>query len=279
MQGRTRDRLCGGGVARRGVAAALAAALTLGVAPGTSGHALADMLIETGMNDQEATASAQPSAAELSAQAIDRFQVQDYDAAVRLFEEAYAIDRVPNYLFNIGRVYEEKGDLETALTYYERFVAHPEAAPDAKRMTEARIEELRAKLPPPSPDPIEPPPPRPRASDTSPRTNDLSLADTPAPARAPRGNLRLRIGGYSLLGGGAAILAIGAGFAGAALAQHRRLDGLTMLEARDDAIRRGEQSSLIADSLFIAGGVVAIAGLTLTLVSLRSRTPAPARTP
>jgi len=211
--------------------------------------------------------------------AVALFDAKRFDEAIALFEEAYAIHPEANYLFNIGRVYEEKGDLETALTYYERFVAHPEAAPDAKRMTEARIEELRAKLPPPSPDPIEPPPPRPRASDTSPRTNDLSLADTPAPARAPRGNLRLRIGGYSLLGGGAAILAIGAGFAGAALAQHRRLDGLTMLEARDDAIRRGEQSSLIADSLFIAGGVVAIAGLTLTLVSLRSRTPAPARTP
>lgn len=210
--------------------------------------------------------------------AVGLFDAKHFDEAIALFEEAYAIHPEANYLFNIGRVYEEKGDLEAALTYYERFVAHPEAAPEAKRMTEKRLEQLRAKLPPPSPPPLQgmeplPEPPPPTVDPTT--SSTVAFTDTPPSTPPPRGNLRLRIGGYSVLGGGAAILAIGAGFAGAALAQHRRLDDLSTLETRDDAIRRGEQSSLIADSLFIAGGIVAIAGLTLTLVSLRRRHPAP----
>src|SRR5690606_4705449 len=81
----------------------------------------------------------------LLTRAIALFDDRQFDEAIPLFEEAYAIDPEANYLFNIGRVYEEKGDLETALVYYTRFVEHPEAAPEAKAMTEKRIVRLQSE--------------------------------------------------------------------------------------------------------------------------------------
>jgi tetratricopeptide (TPR) repeat protein len=49
---------------------------------------------------------------QLSAAAVEAFHAKDYDKAIELFEAAYEADPQPNYKFNIGRVYEEKGDQE-----------------------------------------------------------------------------------------------------------------------------------------------------------------------
>lgn len=196
MEGRR--GLCGGGAARRGVAAALAVAL--GVAPGASGQALATMSGETGEAIQE-PAAAQPSAADLSAQAIERFQVQDYDAAVRLFEEAYAIDTVPNYLFNIGRVYEEKGDIRSAVDYYQRFVKEPGVEIEARELALQRLRVLRGVLQEtdpeeqPKPEPAEATPPAAEGPRPEPQPEAPPL---PPPPPDPK-----KLAGAGLLGAGA----------------------------------------------------------------------------
>lgn len=215
----------------------------------------------------------------LLSRALQLFEDKRFDEAIELFQEAYALDPEANYLFNIGRVYEEKGDLETAVTYYQRFVDHPDAAPGARGMARKRIQELQAELPPPElvvetvpPPTVETPSPAPPQSGEA--ANFLPATSAPVPTTittTSTSRLKLRIAGYSLFGGGAALLAVAAGFAGSALSQQKRLDTLSTLEPRDAAIQRGERNALIADSLFIAGGIVAVTGLTLTLVSLRRR--------
>ena len=54
--------------------------------------------------------------------AVSAFEAGDFDAAIELFEQAYVEEGDPNYLFNIGRVFEEKGDLRSAIDRYEKFV-------------------------------------------------------------------------------------------------------------------------------------------------------------
>ena len=82
----------------------------------------------------------------LSEEAIGKFQDKDYEGAVALFEKAYSIDPQPNYLFNIGRVYEEAGNLEKAVEFYGKFVKQPGVDLDSRGVALERLKVLREIL-------------------------------------------------------------------------------------------------------------------------------------
>lgn len=193
---------------------------------------------------------------ELNAAAVEAFKAKDYDEAARLFEAAYDKNPEPNYLFNIGRVYEEKGDFEKAIEWYDKFIHLPEVELQDREIALERLRVLRAIVA------------------ESKAENEPAQAvpqdepkDEPTDGRKP--TPPLRIAGYVLLGIGGAVLVAGAGFGGAAVQRNNELDDLNTLEQRDDAIDKGKRNALIADSLFISGGVIALTGLVLTLVSLK----------
>ena len=78
-----------------------------------------------------------------------------------LFEQAYAIDPNPNYLFNIGRVYEEKGDIRSAVDHYQRFVKEPGVDIGSRELAVQRLRVLKAILneteaPAATPSPLKP---------------------------------------------------------------------------------------------------------------------------
>src|SRR5690606_1047944 len=79
----------------------------------------------------------------LSASAVEAFEAKDYDTAIELFEKAYDADPNPNYLFNIGRVFEEKGDLQSAIDRYERFVKSPGVDLESRKFANERLRVLR----------------------------------------------------------------------------------------------------------------------------------------
>lgn len=193
----------------------------------------------------------------LNAEAIAKFQAGEYDEAVALFEQAYALSPEPNYLFNIGRVYEEKGDIENAVEFYERFVKQPKVELQARELAVERLRVLRAVLeetqreerPQPTPTPEPEPEPKPEP------------IDKPRPPK-------LRLAGFALLGIGGAVLVTGAAFGGVASSQSSELEGLMPLEERDALIDKGKRNALIADALFISGGAVALTGLVFVLASL-----------
>ena len=59
-----------------------------------------------------------------------------YDEAIALYKKAYAAIPHPEILFNLGQAYRLKGDAETALDYYRRYLAaepNGRAAGDANR--------------------------------------------------------------------------------------------------------------------------------------------------
>jgi hypothetical protein len=74
-----------------------------------------------------------------------------------------------------------------------------------------------------------------------------------------------------LLGVGGAALITGAAFAGVAKGNENELADLTTLEGRDDERERGRRNAIIADSMLIAGGAIALTGLVLVLVSLKKK--------
>lgn len=75
-------------------------------------------------------------AALLNERGLALYAAQDYHHAIEHFIGALALEQDPNLLFNIGRCYEQLGQLDAALEKYEQFVAAPES--DAEGVARAR---------------------------------------------------------------------------------------------------------------------------------------------
>ncbi|MCH9688941.1 MAG: tetratricopeptide repeat protein [Deltaproteobacteria bacterium] len=212
----------------------------------------------------------------INAQAVDKFKNKEYDEAVALFERAYELSPEPNYLFNIGRIYEEKGDLENSVKFYERFVKEPAVPLEARERGLERLRVLRAiieETKPEQPPPVEPPPPEddPEPEETSePQTETEPDPVPPVVEEEPkRKTPGLRIAGYVVLGVGGAALATGGAMAGLAFQRSNLLEEQHTFEQRDATATQGRAMALSADILFAAGGALATAGLVMVIVSLK----------
>lgn len=209
-------------------------------------------------------------AEQLSADAIAKFQSKDFDGAAALFEQAYAIDPQPNYLFNIGRVYEEAGNLEKAVEYYGKFVKQPGVDLDSRGVALERLKVLREILKAtgepeedpedkqpedkqPEPEPEDPPPPPPEPVDDG----------------SEKKRKALRGAGFGVLGVGAAAIIGGAVAGGLAQGDNNAAaeaatpaDGQALLDS-------SRTKALAADVLFGVGGALVLTGVILVAVGYK----------
>lgn len=244
------------------VSLVLAAAMIFG----GEGQVLAAMAATTGPAEQAATPG-QPSAADLSAQAIERFQAKDYTAAVRLFEEAYKLDPTPNYLFNIGRVYEEKGDIRSAVDHYQRFVKEPGVEIEARELAVQRLRVLKAILAETDGGGEEPKPaetePKPEGPKPEPQPDKTPPAEDPS--------RKMRAAGFALVGAGGAAMAVGGILGGVTLSKQNQLEGSHDYMTRVDIAQSGRSLALGTDVLLSVGGVLLVMGVILVGVSVAKR--------
>jgi tetratricopeptide (TPR) repeat protein len=215
-----------------------------------------------------ASTPASPTASELSDQAIERFKAKDYDTAASLFEQAHALVANPNYLFNIGRVYEEKGDISKAVDYYQRFVKEPGVQIESRDLAVQRLRVLKAILQETEQKPAqktEAQPEGPKPEETKPVTD--TKADNPDPNRT------MRLSGYGLLGVGGVAMIVGGVFGGLALGKKSDLDGTALAMERQSLAHSGKTFALVSDVALFTGAGLAVTGLVLVLVA-RQRTKA-----
>lgn len=234
-------------------------AVLLAAAPSLATAQLNSAPADAASPDAATTADAEA----LSEQAVESFAAKRYDESIGLFEKAYALDTNPNYLFNIGRVYEEKGDLEQAVAHYQDFVSQPGVDLESREAATARLKVLRAALQQLEENEGDEDP----AEETVPPA-DVQPADSKTdegPSDRKRGQ---RIAGYALLGVGGAGLIVGGVLGGLAQSNASDADSAEFvddtLRMRDDARRQARA----ADAMFITGGVFAVAGLVLVLTTL-----------
>ncbi len=204
-------------------------------------------------------------------EAIAAFEAGRYEDAVSNFKQAYELDQNPNILFNIGRVYEEAGDLEAAVDFYKQFISKPGVSLDNRKFALERIdvlEQIVAKTKPVEDEPeqpVEPPPPA--VEDPAPAQPEID-AGVDADNERRR---KQRIGGYVLLGVGAASLIGGGVVGGLASSTQTELADTSDPARRVELVEQGDSRALTADVLFITGGTLALVGLIVTLTALPKR--------
>lgn len=211
---------------------------------------------------EEAAAAEDPD--QLSAAAVEAFHAKDYEKAIELFEAAYAADPQPNYKFNIGRVYEEKGDLEKAVQYYQEFVKSPGVDLSARESASARLKVLREALKATQEEEAA----EARAEEQEDDPKVEPMVSPPMDDGATDRKRKLRIAGYSLMGVGGAGLIIGAVFGGLALSKSRDADDAALVDDKIALRQDAKTRANVADAMFITGGVLAGVGLILVLTTL-----------
>ncbi len=222
---------------------------------------------------QSVPAYAMAPAGEVSeARANELFSAGNLDEAIVVFEALYNKTKLANYLFNIGRIHEEKGSLEEAIVYYERFMKARGVALKSRTEAANRVTALRTILDANDEEdgdtsgdetPSDQSPPADQPED------DEQVEERAAQESTRTGPTKLAIAGYSLLGVGGVALIGGGVVGGLAARDAKELDSFVEnpKSIRDQAKRK----AWTADGLFIAGGVFAAAGLTMVLIDVVGR--------
>lgn len=73
------------------------------------------------------------------------FDTQDFETAIARYNDAYKRKPAPGLLFNLGQCYRKTGELETALSYFKRYLETNPPAAQAKA-TEVVVAEVQAQL-------------------------------------------------------------------------------------------------------------------------------------
>lgn len=192
------------------------------------------------------------------------YRAGKYRAAIERFERAYALYPEPNLLYNIGRSHEALGELDAALSAYDRCLAAAELSPDLRvKASERRGLVLQAKrnseiAPKDVKAPPTPAPPAITATPPPPRSAGLTIAKWSVGAV-----------GLGLLAAGGVFYALGAGDHGkvedAKAAAGGNVANLSLLEAQA-LVDDGEQKKTLGVALGAGGlGAVGIAAVLFVL--------------
>lgn len=160
-----------------------------------------------------AAAQAQPpelaDAEQKARQALVEYQSGQFEAAGRLFLEAWQLSGQPTPLRNAAKAFELAGMLDDAIVHWSVFATLPEVSLEDRAEARRHVLDIREKLQKPV---IKPPPDRPPLVDPQP---DPALQGSDDAAVA---------GTWTLIGSGAALVITGGALFGVAETQLRDLD-------------------------------------------------------
>lgn len=200
---------------------------------------------------------------ELSLEAANEYRASNFSRAIELFEEAYAIEPVPNLLFNIAKCHEKLEDWDAAIENYQKFVVEQDTDRKARESALKRIDALQEI----------------KAAEAS--DDDTKVAaEEPTDSTGPPEKAEVTEGpdhtvAYITLGTGAALLVGGGVFGLMASGKQSDFEDATTAQAKRDARDSGETMALVADVMYAAGAVTAGVGLYL-LLTADSESPAQA---
>lgn len=246
------------GALRYKAAMRLVAATVLGLALWASVGSYA-----AAQRDRADANAARRRARELNRQSHERYQLADYQGAVELLEQAYALYPQPILLYNMARAYGNLGRFEEAIAAYERYLASaPEG--DDHRVIETRIRNYRAVLEERRAREAEARTARAaEAAETQRRAALLEARTEPRPAEPDAAP-------WVIAGVGAAVLIGGGVLGGLSLSERGAAESEPAFIPAQAASDRAVAFAWAANGAFILGGVLALVGVVWGIVDLTS---------
>jgi hypothetical protein len=217
-------------------------------------------------------------ARELAEKGRRHHKAGDYSAAVSAFKEAYVLAPSPGLLFNIAQSYRLAGNCDEAAWMYRRFLdtnplgkQRDIATSQLSTVEKCGTGGLRVNVTPPKLD-AEIPQPSSAGRSSSSKKASLSMRGSSGGSRGTatsedrRGTTYKRIGLYTAIGGGAALV-------GAALFGLDAADAASTVEATyahggkwndvKDVDARGQRSATIATVMGVTGAAALVTGAVL----------------
>lgn len=200
---------------------------------------------------------------------LAKYNLADFDTAIKEFKASYELSKAPRLLFNIAQAYRLKKDYESALYFYQTYL-RAEPNPPNRDDVDAKIDEMKRELEAArkarEAKAHEAPPPKPI----------VIVREVPPPQVDHRPSKHaLKVGGLATLGIGAALLAGGAVFQGLAASDAATLhrvaqNNMPWTPADTSIYNAGERSQLASIVLFSVGGAAVVAG-GITLIAAAKR--------
>lgn len=197
----------------------------------------------------------------------EAYAAKKWKDSARAFEKAYDIKKVPNLLYNIGRVYENAGEFQKAVSFYQKFVNQPGIDIDNRKDALDRIETLEQII-----DYSEREEGGGQQGGGSGSTNPGTSpggggGTTPDPTTEDNNTVPL-----VLVSAGGAGLISGTVFGILTANANSQFESADTLETRRDAADRGQTFSTLSDVLLISGGALTAAGVGLLIWPLQTQT-------
>jgi tetratricopeptide (TPR) repeat protein len=188
-----------------------------------------------------------PAAQALYEQGLARYQAKEYAAAIRAFEEGFALEPRREFLFANAQARRLAGDCRGAVPLYQRFLemSPPEVQASATHIALARCAQQMATEKPPAP----PPPVTP--------VRPIEPPKAPPPP-APWTSDRV---GAGLMIAGAAGLVFGGAFLVAAFSAQPDDDGVASWDEFDRQAATADRRATIAAVGLAGGGALVAAGV------------------
>jgi tetratricopeptide (TPR) repeat protein len=203
-----------------------------------------------------------------AADAFEAYARKDYSAAIALYQKALEATPSADILYNLARIYDTKlKDRGLAIEYYRRYAADTGADPNRVRIVNGRLADLRqleavaAEAPPPPEEPATS-----VAFKAEPSTSQPKAAND-----EKRGLNTLQIASIVTGAVGVAGIGVGVGFGFAAKSDadvaDRVCNGNACSTQRGvEASKDASNAATISTIAFIAGGALAVVGITGVLL-------------
>lgn len=200
---------------------------------------------------------------------LAKYNLADFDTAIKEFKASYELSKAPRLLFNIAQAYRLKKDYESALYFYQTYL-RAEPNPPNRDDVDAKIDEMKQSIE------AARKAREAKAHEAPPPKQIVVVREVPPPPVDHRPSKHaLKVGGLVTLGIGAALLAGGAVFQGLASSDAATLkrvvqNGMPWTAADTSIYNAGERSQLASIVLFSVGGAAVVAG-GITLIAAAKR--------